>query len=104
MKKEILEVLNDLSSEFAPIKSQGEKYIDYNPRIDEEKTIGILHRPWIAPMNWGIILYKGCNQGWLPKFVEMTDKQIPEFYEGFLKSINGCFIYDISLIFLSCIT
>lgn len=93
----ILKILNDYPKELAPIKEQAEKYLDNNPRLDEENTIGVIHRPWVARMNWAIILFKGINQNWIPKFEEMTDKNIPDFYRDLLLSLNGCFIYDVNL-------
>ena len=59
--------------------------------------MNIFHRPWVAPFNWGLRLYKGVDKNWLEQFEQKTQKVIPDFYKDFLLEINGCFIYDLSL-------
>jgi hypothetical protein len=86
-----------IPDEYLALKKQAFKYLQNNSIIDGFDTLNIFHRPWIAPLNWGLMLYKGAEVKWFEQFREMTNKELPEFYKNFLTLINGCFIYDISL-------
>jgi hypothetical protein len=94
--KEIRNRIENLPPELDSIANQANKYLENNSSINE-LVLNILHRPWIARLNWGLMLYKGANVNWFIEFTERTGKEIPKFYIDFLKSINGGFIYDISL-------
>jgi hypothetical protein len=94
--KEIRNRIENLPPELDSIANQANKYLENNSSINE-LVLNILHRPWIARLNWGLMLYKGANVNWFIEFKERTGKEIPKFYIDFLKSINGGFIYDISL-------
>ncbi|HVU56229.1 MAG TPA: hypothetical protein VHD83_14290 [Puia sp.] len=89
--------IHTLPDEYLPIKQQALKYINNNSRIDNNNTLKILHRPWVAPLNWGLMLYPGASQDWLSEYRPKTGRIIPDFYGRFLSAINGCFIYDLSL-------
>jgi hypothetical protein len=78
------------------IKEQGKKYYKNNSKIDSY-AIHVLHRPWVAPYNWGLSLFKGVNPDWLTQFTKLTNKAVPDFYRDFLLAMNGCFIYDMAL-------
>jgi hypothetical protein len=78
------------------IKAQGTKYLNNNSNV-KNGVINILHRPWVAPMNWGMMLFVGAELKWFEEFTERTNKNIPDYYKDFLRAINGCFIYDLSL-------
>ncbi|WP_157503060.1 hypothetical protein [Mangrovimonas xylaniphaga] len=62
-----------------------------------DSVLNILHRPWVARLNWGLMLYQGAQVNWFSEFTKRTGKEIPKFYIDFLISINGGFIYDLSL-------
>lgn len=89
--------INAYPDEYLPIKSQAQKYLPNNSSLENDGTMKILHRPWIAPLNWGLMLYKGADDKWLEDFENSTEKKIPSVYKKFLLTINGCFIYDLSL-------
>jgi hypothetical protein len=88
--------IGKIPDSFLAIKEQGLKYLKNNSKLDTS-AINILHRPWVAPFNWGLTLFKGVNPNWLNQFTKLTNKTIPDFYCEFLLSINGCFIYNLSL-------
>ncbi len=85
------------SSELNSIKEQSLKYLRNNSKIGGGDELFIFHRPWVAPMNWGIMLFPKVEIEWIEQFETKSTKYIPEFYRNFLNQINGCFIYDISL-------
>jgi len=94
--KEILERVEALPEELMPITIQVKKYLEINSNIDES-VMNILHRPWIAPLNWGLTLYKAAEPAWFSEFFKRTAKEIPDFYHDFLRNINGGFIYGMSM-------
>ena len=89
--------IDALPDEYAAIKHQAKKYLMNNSLIDKAETVKIYHRPWVAPLNWGLFLYKGAASDWIGELSDRTGKAIPDFYGRFLSSINGAFIYDLSL-------
>jgi hypothetical protein len=94
--KEIIDRIEALPAELKPITIQVKKYLENNSNIDEA-VLNVLHRPWVAPLNWGLMLYKGADPKWFLEFEKRTQKTVPEFYQNFLKHINGGFIYGMSM-------
>lgn len=96
MMKEILEKTESFPIELKPISIQIKKYLENNSSFNE-LVLNVLHRPWVAPLNWGLMLYKEAKTEWFLEFKERTGREIPDFYIDFLKHINGGFIYGISM-------
>jgi len=94
--KEIIDRIQTWPVELEPIKIQVKKYLENNSTIDEV-VLNILHRPWVASLNWGLMLYSGADAEWFLEFERKTQKVIPGFYQNFLQLINGGFIYGISM-------
>ncbi len=94
--KEIIERIETFPNEYNSIKIQIKRYLGNNSNIDE-LVLNVLHRPWVAKLNWGIMLYKEVKTDWFAIYLAETGKEIPDFYKDFLKYINGGFIYGISL-------
>jgi hypothetical protein len=93
----ILKIIDSYPDEYIAIKKQAGKYIQNGSDIDKNERTNILHRPWVAPLNWGLMLYKGADIKWINEAEEAIEKTIPDFYKRFLTKINGCFLYDISM-------
>lgn len=93
----LLAKINAYPDEYLSIKRQAKKYISNNSSLDKDDTLKIFHRPWVAPLNWGIRFYKGADGKWLEEYENRTQTTIPNAYKKFLLTINGCFIYDLSL-------
>jgi len=93
----ILQKVDSYSGDYLALKNQAKKYLRNNSIIDNSETLNILHRPWVAPFNWGLRLYNGADKNWPDQFEQKTLRAIPDFYKDFLLEINGCFIYDLSL-------
>jgi len=94
--KEIIDKIKTWSVELEPIKIQVKKYLENNSVMDEA-VLNVLHRLWVAPLNWGLMLYKGASPTWFSEFERRTRKPIPVFYQNFLKQMNGGFIYGMSM-------
>ena len=93
----LMSKIDNYPDEYLPIKRQAKKYLRNNSTIDNDRTLNIFHRPWVAPFNWGLTLYKAAEKNWINEFERQTQKIIPNHYKNFLLTINGCFIYDFSL-------
>ncbi|MFT3935091.1 MAG: hypothetical protein QM726_15800 [Chitinophagaceae bacterium] len=95
--EELYKIINSYPDEYVAIKRQAKKYIHNNSDLDESRRLNILHRPWVAPLNWGLMIYQGADMKWVNDAEQTIGKTIPDFYKRFLTNINGCFLYDISL-------
>lgn len=93
----INKIIDSYSDKYFAIKEQARKYILNGSNVDEKERLNILHRPWVAPLNWGLMIYKGASKEVLCEFQYDSKIIIPTFYREFLENINGCFLYDISL-------
>jgi hypothetical protein len=93
----LYKVIDSYPGEYIAIKKQAKKYIQNGSHIDERERVNILHRPWVAPLNWGLMLYNGADIKWINEAEKTIEKTIPDFYKRFLTNINGCFLYDISM-------
>ena len=93
----LMSKIDSYPDEYLPIQKQAKKYLRNNLCIDGNNTLNVFHRPWVAPFNWGLMLYQGADKNWIEQFEERTQKIIPSTYKSFLLTINGCFIYDLSL-------
>lgn len=65
----IYKIIGFYPDEYIAIKKQAKKYIQNNSKVDDKQTINVLHSPWIAPLNWGLVLYKGADAEWITNVV-----------------------------------
>lgn len=93
----IFQIIDSYPDDYSAIKKQVKKYIQNGSTVDDNERINILHRPWVAPLNWGIMLYPRADKKWIEEFERKYENNFPPFYKEFLSKINGCFLYDISL-------
>lgn len=97
MMHDLDKIIDSYPDEYIAIKRQAKKYLGNGSGISETGRINILYRPWVASMNWGLMLYKGADMHWIHEAEKEMEKSIPDFYQRFLTNINGCFLYDLSL-------
>ena len=97
MTKDIKDFFDKLDSDLNPIKEQAVRYFDIESNVRADNVIQIFKRPWVAPENFGLILYPPVEKEWLVEFERKTGKIIPKLYEEILLQMNGCFVYDFSL-------
>lgn len=95
--EELYKKIDAYPDEYSAIKKHAKRYIKNGSEIDKSGTLNILHRPWVAPLNWGLMIYKGADSKRINEEEQTIEKSIPEFYKRFLTNINGCFLYDISM-------
>jgi len=97
MMEELYKIIDSYPDEYIAIKKQAKKYVQNGAYIDQSGRLNILHRPWVAPLNWGLMIYEGSDIKWVTEAEKTMGKTIPDFYKRFLTNINGCFLYDISM-------
>ena len=97
MTKDIKDFFDKLDSDLNPIKEQAVRYFDIESNVRADNAIQIFKRPWVAPENFGLILYPPVEKEWLVEFERKIGKIIPKLYEEILFQMNGCFVYDFSL-------
>jgi hypothetical protein len=80
--KDILKVIDTFPDEYLAIKKQAKKYFPNGSSIDNDQRTNILHRPWVARLNWGLMLYKGADTKWISEAEATINRTIPDFYNN----------------------
>jgi len=91
--------LDNLNSVFDVVKEQVDRYYDFDNKADlrHDGAVKVFNRTWVAPMNYGLLLFPPVDKIMIEKFEEKEKLKIPDFYKEILNMMNGCFIYDFSL-------
>lgn len=99
MKTEIKEFLDSLNSDFDIVKEQVDRYYDFDNKADlrHDGAVNVFNRTWVAPMNYGLLLFPPVDKTIIDKFEKKEKLKIPDFYKTILNMMNGCFIYDFNL-------
>jgi hypothetical protein len=99
MKTEIKKFLDNLNSDFDIVKEQVDRYYAFDNKADlrHDGAVKVFNRAWVAPMNYGLLLFPPADKAIIEKFEKKLKLKIPDFYKVILTMMNGCFIYDFSL-------
>ena len=97
MTNDLKTFLDNLSSDWDPIKIQTTKYFDRDSKIREDGAAQIFRRPWVASQNFGLLLFPPIVNDWLDIYKKNNARLIPKSYSDILLQMNGCFVYDFSL-------
>ncbi len=99
MKTEIKTFLDNLNSDFDIVKEQVYRYYHFDNKADlrHDGAIKVFNRTWVAPMNYGLLLFPPVDKTIFDKLEKQEKLKIPDFYRTILTMMNGCFIYDFSL-------
>ena len=97
MTTEINAFLKNLNSDWNPVKEQVIKYFDIDSKIRNDGAAQIFKRPWIAPQNYGILIFPPVDKKLFHEFYKRTNKTIPRIYQNILIAVNGCLVYNFSL-------
>jgi hypothetical protein len=81
----------------APLKDAASRYLKYPSVLGKDGVMNIGHRPWVAELNFMLMLYPGINQEALNRYCRRFEIQIPEVYVDFLRAVNGGFFFGMSL-------
>jgi len=90
----ISERLKAISENYAPLCEHAECYVHFGTRMDEDGTIAIGHNPKIAPEYFVFTIFPPAPQD---RIVARRSYETPAEYLRFLKVMNGCFAYRMSL-------
>jgi hypothetical protein len=99
MKTEIKTFLDKLNSDFEIVKEQVDRYYHFDNKADlrHDGAVKLFNRTWVAPMNYGLLLFPPADKTIIDKFEKKEKLKIPDFYRAILTIMNGCFIYDFKL-------
>lgn len=85
----------------APVEALARRLIDRGCSANDSSLM-LGHRPWVAPLNYALILFPPAPRTWIEAFGKRTKIAIPTFYRAFLtESTNGLTAFDFSLYGLS---
>ncbi|MBS0624326.1 MAG: SMI1/KNR4 family protein, partial [Verrucomicrobia bacterium] len=99
MKTEIKTFIDNLNSDFDIVKKQVDRYyhFDNKANLRHDGAVKVFNRTWVAPMNYGLLLFPPADKTIIDKFEKKEKLKIPDLYRVILTIMNGCFIYDFSL-------
>jgi hypothetical protein len=81
----------------APLKQAATRYIKYPSAMGKDGVMNIGHRPWVAELNYILMLYPGISRDALERYCRRFEIQVPEIYADFLREVNGAFCFGMSL-------
>jgi hypothetical protein len=99
MKTEIKKILDNFPDDLEVIKKQATRYCDYDDKaaIRKDGAVQIFNRTWVAPFNFGLLLFPAAHKQVINRCEKRSKKKIPSKYKDILTCLNGCFIYDFVL-------
>lgn len=99
MDHQVKRYLDKLPKEFKPIVDQANKYyaFDNKAAVRSDGAIQILNCTWVAPENYGLLLFPPAENKLIDKFEKQNKLRIPKSYKDILTMMNGCFVYDFAL-------
>jgi hypothetical protein len=93
----IAQRLDALPGFLAPLKEAASRYLKYPSVIGKSGVMDIGHRPWVAELNYMLMLYPGIDSDALSQYCQRFDIQVPDVYADFLRAMNGGFLFGMSL-------
>jgi hypothetical protein len=80
-----------------PLRAAASRYLKYPSVLGTDGVMDIGHRPWVAELNYMLMLYPGIDPDALNRYCRRFAIQVPEVYADFLRSVNGGFFFGMSL-------
>ena len=81
----------------APLKEAARRYLKYPSVAGKDGMMDIGHRPWVAELNYMLMIYPGIDADALNRYCRRFEIQVPEAYAEFLRAVNGGFFFGMSL-------
>lgn len=81
----------------APLREAASRYLKFPSAIAKSGVLNIGHRPWVAELNYILMLYPGIGQEALDRYCQRFEIKVPEMYADFLRAVNGAFCFGMSL-------
>jgi SMI1/KNR4 family protein SUKH-1 len=93
----IAQRLDTLPDLLAALKEAASRYLKYPSVLGKDGVMDIGHRPWVAELNYMLMVYPGIDADSLSRYCRRFEIQVPEIYADFLRSVNGGFFFGMSL-------
>ena len=97
IQDQVLERLKGLASSWAALAAHATRYAQYCSSIATDDTLEIGHMPWIGPQAYAFRLFPPAKKAWIERFRHRAGRPIPPGYGEFLRTVNGCEAYGLSL-------
>jgi hypothetical protein len=93
----IAQRLDALPDSLAPLREAASRYLKYPSVLSKDGVMDIGHRPWVAELNYMLMMYPGIETDALERYCGRFGIQVPEMYAEFLRVVNGGFFFGMSL-------
>lgn len=93
----IAQRLDALPGFLSPLKDAASRYLKLPSVIGKGNVMDIGHRPWVAELNYMLMVYPGIGPDDLAQYCRRFQIHVPEVYAAFLRAINGGFFFGMSL-------
>lgn len=93
----IQQQLNAFPDFLLPLKEAASRYLKYPSVIGNDGVMDIGHRPWVAELNYMLMLYPGIDEDSLDRYSRSFGIEVPRIYVEFLRAVNGAFCFGMSL-------
>jgi hypothetical protein len=94
---DIMQQIDSYPDFLDPLKEAARRYLKYPSNLKLDGVINIGHRPWVAELNYMLMLYPGVKSDSLDRYCRRFKVEIPEMYANFLRQVNGAFCFGMSL-------
>lgn len=89
--------LDKLPESLAPLTDAASRYLKYPSVLGKDDVLDIGHRPWVAELNYMLMMYPGIESTALDRYCQRFGIRVPEVYADFLRAVNGGFFFGMSL-------
>jgi hypothetical protein len=89
--------LDALPEFLAPLKESASRYLKHQSDIGKDGVMDIGHRPWVAELNYILMIYPGIESEALNRYCQRFEIRVPDVYADFLRAVNGGFFFGMSL-------
>jgi len=89
--------LDALPDFLAPLEEAASRYLKYPSVLGKDGVMDIGHRPWVAELNYMLMVYPGIDSNSLDRYCQRFEIQVPKMYADFLCAVNGGFFFGMSL-------
>jgi hypothetical protein len=93
----IAQRLDGLPDSLVALKEAAGRYLKHTSIISKDGVMDIGHRPWVAELNYMLMIYPGLESEALDRYCRQFDIQVPMVYADFLRAVNGGFFFGMSL-------
>src|SRR5438477_122763 len=83
------ERLDALPDFLTPLKEAASRYLKYPSVMGKNGVMDIGHRPWVAELNYMLMMYPGIKTDALNHYCRSFEIQVPDVYADFLRAVNG---------------